>query len=300
MPRTATVVLILAATLAGSYATDLFGFRVLVDAVGSEIGQQVRGLHAPAAGSGDGIGLSTAEVTRVPDGTMDLDQAREALTRLAVAPQGTLQGFADDQFGPWGRVGVCDTREEVLRRDGTDVRTDQNCAAQSGTWYSPYDALVEKRPADVDVDHVTSLADAWRSGAASWTPARRAAFANDTRNLLTASTSAIHTKGQRDAATWQPARMAYQCPYARIVITVKDAYRLTVTTAERAALQTLLDTCPLGPAALASGIGPGSALSPALTPATSRRGETTPPPSVTLMLLYDISVTRLATREGPS
>ncbi|MFC0429974.1 HNH endonuclease family protein [Kutzneria buriramensis] len=300
MPRAATVVLILAATFAGSYATDLFGFRVLVDAVGSEISQQVRGLHTPA-GSGDGIGLSTAEATRVPDGTLDLDQAREALTRLAVAPQGTLQGFADDQFGPWERVGACDTREEVLRRDGTDVRTDQNCAAQSGTWYSPYDALVEKRPADVDVDHVTSLTDAWRSGAASWTPARRAAFANDTRNLLTASTSAIHAKAQRDAATWQPTRMAYQCPFARIVITVKDAYRLTVTAAERAALQRLLDTCPLGPAALASGAGPGSALSPALTPASAvRRDKTTSRTSVTLKLLCNFIVTPVVTREGPS
>lgn len=300
MPRAATAVLILAAALGGSYAVDLFGFRVLVDAVGSEIGQQVSGLHAPAAGSGDGIGLSTAEATRVPEDTLDVDQAREALTRIAVAPQGALQGFAVDQFGPWGRVGVCDTREEVLRRDGADVRTDQNCAAQSGTWYSPYDSIVERRPSEVDVDRVTSLADAWRSGAAAWTPARRAAFANDPRNLVTASTAAIHSKGANDAATWRPARMAYQCPYARIVITVKDAYRLTVTSAELVALHVLLDTCPVGPAAIADGTAPDPGPSPALSPAMSRRSETTLRSTVTLMSYNDMSVTQMATREGPS
>ncbi|GAB3984436.1 hypothetical protein GCM10029978_094120 [Actinoallomurus acanthiterrae] len=35
--------------------------------------------------------------------------------------------------------GTCNTREEVLKRDGTNVVTDSSCAATSGSRHSPYD-----------------------------------------------------------------------------------------------------------------------------------------------------------------
>jgi hypothetical protein len=75
--------------------------------------------------------------------------------------------------------GACNTREQVLKRDGTGVVTDSSCAATSGTWYSPYDGATWHAASDVDIDHMVPLAEAWRSGAWAWTTAQRQAYAND-------------------------------------------------------------------------------------------------------------------------
>lgn len=41
------------------------------------------------------------------------------------------------------------TREVVLQRDGTNVVQASNCAATSGTWFSPYDGATWTDAADV-------------------------------------------------------------------------------------------------------------------------------------------------------
>lgn len=41
------------------------------------------------------------------------------------------------------------TREVVLQRDGTNVVQGSNCAATSGTWFSPYDGATWTDAADL-------------------------------------------------------------------------------------------------------------------------------------------------------
>ncbi|NEE55186.1 HNH endonuclease, partial [Streptomyces sp. SID8455] len=65
------------------------------------------------------------------------------------------------------------------KRDGTNVQQDASCAAVSGSWYSQYDGATWSAASDVDIDHMVPLAEAWRSGASSWTNAQRQSFAND-------------------------------------------------------------------------------------------------------------------------
>ena len=65
--------------------------------------------------------------------------------------------------------GTCNTRETVLKRDGTNVVTDSACAATSGSWYSPYDGATWTAASDLDIDHLVPLAEAWDSGASGWT-----------------------------------------------------------------------------------------------------------------------------------
>ena len=49
-------------------------------------------------------------------------------------------GYSRDLFPTWITIsGTCNTRETVLKRDGTNVVTSSACAATSGSWYSPYD-----------------------------------------------------------------------------------------------------------------------------------------------------------------
>jgi hypothetical protein len=110
----------------------------------------------------------------------------------------------------------------------------------------------ERRPSDVDIDHITSLAEAWRTGAARWTRPQRQVFANDPRNLLAVSRGVNRSKGDQNASAWRPPLTRYHCAFARIVITVKASYRLTVTDTEKHALKSMLATCagwtPLAPA----------------------------------------------------
>lgn len=75
--------------------------------------------------------------------------------------------------------GTCDTREEVLKRDGTNVVTSSSCSATSGMWVSPYDGATWRAASDVDIDHMVPLAEAWRSGAWAWTTSQRQTYAND-------------------------------------------------------------------------------------------------------------------------
>lgn len=51
--------------------------------------------------------------------------------------------------------------EFVLKRDGTDVKVNDACAATSGTWKSPYDDGTWTQASDVDIDHMVPLKNAW-------------------------------------------------------------------------------------------------------------------------------------------
>jgi len=172
--------------------------------------------------------------------------ARTYLSGLTVAAEGSSSGYSRDKFPHWiTQSGTCNTREVVLKRDGTNVQQDSSCAAVSGTWYSEYDGATWNASSSLDIDHLVPLAEAWRSGASSWTTAQRQAFANDlTRPQLIAVTGTVNrAKGDKDPAKWLPPRTAYRCTYARAWVHVKHYYDLTVDPAEKSALQTVLNGC---------------------------------------------------------
>lgn len=133
----------------------------------------------------------------------------------------------------------------MLKRDGTNVVQSSTCAATSGSWYSEYDGATWTASSDVDIDHMVPLAEAWRSGASSWTTAQRQAYANDlTRPQLIAVTDNVNqSKGDKDPAKWLPPRAAYKCTYVRAWVEVKHYYKLTVDSAEKTALQGVLNSC---------------------------------------------------------
>ncbi|WP_052852488.1 HNH endonuclease family protein [Streptomyces avicenniae] len=171
--------------------------------------------------------------------------ARSYLAALPVATE-DRSGYNRDLFPHWiTQSGSCDTREVVLQRDGTNVVTNGSCAATSGSWYSPYDGATWSAASDVDIDHVVPLAEAWDSGADAWTTSRRQAFANDlSRPQLVAVTDNVNqSKGDRDPAEWMPSRGAYHCTYARAWVQVKYYYGLSVDSAEKSRLTSVLNGC---------------------------------------------------------
>ncbi|MER7717075.1 HNH endonuclease family protein [Streptomyces flaveolus] len=171
--------------------------------------------------------------------------ARSYLASLTVATENRT-GYDRDLFPHWiTQSGSCNTRETVLKRDGSGVVTDSACAATSGSWYSPYDGATWTAASDLDIDHLVPLAEAWDSGASGWTTSRRQAFANDlTRPQLLAVTDNVNqAKGDQDPATWMPSRTAYRCTYVRAWVQVKYYYGLSVDSAEKSALQNQLASC---------------------------------------------------------
>ncbi|MEU2020722.1 HNH endonuclease family protein [Streptomyces sp. NPDC016469] len=172
--------------------------------------------------------------------------ARTYLSELTVKAEGSSSGYSRDKFPHWiTQSGACNTREVVLKRDGTNVSQDSSCAATSGSWYSEYDGATWTVASDLDIDHMVPLAEAWRSGASSWTTAQRQAYANDlTRPQLIAVTDNVNqSKGDQDPASWMPPRAAYKCTYVRAWVHVKHYYKLSVDSAEKSALQSALSGC---------------------------------------------------------
>jgi hypothetical protein len=121
----------------------------------------------------------------------------------------------------------------------------------SGTRDDPYTGSViafrRGGRSEIDIDHVVALSNGWVSGASRWPAVRRLQFANDPLNLLAVDSSANRQKGDGDAATWLPANKPFRCAYVARQIAVKQEYALTVTPAEKAAMQRVLSSCPAQP-----------------------------------------------------
>ncbi|MFE7237333.1 HNH endonuclease family protein [Streptomyces sp. NPDC057565] len=192
-------------------------------------------------------GLLTAPTAQAAMPTpVSASTARTYLSELTVSAEGSSTGYSRDKFPHWiTQSGTCNTREVVLKRDGTNVVQDSSCAAVSGSWYSQYDGATWTAASDLDIDHMVPLAEAWRSGASSWTTAQRQSFANDlTRPQLIAVTDNVNqSKSDQDPAEWLPSRTAYRCTYVRAWVHVKHYYNLTVDSAEKSALQSVLNGC---------------------------------------------------------
>ncbi|MFF8829252.1 HNH endonuclease family protein [Streptomyces sp. NPDC015131] len=203
-------------------------------------------LAASAALTATGVLATAPAAQAAPPTPVSAATARAYLGQLTVRAEGSSSGYDRDLFPHWStQSGACNTREVVLKRDGVNVVQDSSCAATSGTWYSEYDGATWSAASDLDIDHVVALSEAWRSGASAWTTPQRQAFANDlTRPQLIAVTDNVNqAKGDLDPAEWMPSRTAYRCTYARMWVQVKHHWKLTVDTAEKSALQSVLNGC---------------------------------------------------------
>lgn len=178
--------------------------------------------------------------------TGDAGQAAKDLKDLQVSSGTSMAGYSRTKFHIWAsQGGGCDTRDVVLKRDGEGVKTTTDCKITDGSWVSPYNGKTYSKPLDLDIDHLVPLGNAWLSGAKDWTDDKRKAFANDlTRpQLIAVDLSDNRAKGDQDPSQWKPPSHDYWCTYAEDWITVKSYWKLTVTSAEKSALEDMLGTC---------------------------------------------------------
>ncbi|MEO3868661.1 HNH endonuclease family protein [Nonomuraea sp. B12E4] len=189
--------------------------------------------------------VTTQPAAAIPPNIPSAATASSRLATLPVTAESHGSTYDRDLFPHWITVsGTCNTREEVLKRDGTNVVTDSSCAAVSGSWFSPYDGATWTAASDVDIDHMVPLAEAWASGAWSWTTSRRQQFANDLGGpqLWAVTDNVNQSKSDQDPAEWQP-RSAERCRYARAWTQVKWYWGLSVDSSEKAALTSMLSSC---------------------------------------------------------
>lgn len=156
----------------------------------------------------------------------------------------TVPPYDRSAFGSgWADVDKdgCNTRAEVLMRDMTrEIVRDEasgGCLVLAGNLRDPYstdNAFVEA--SSVDVDHTVALADAWRSGAWSWSDAERRAFVNDRTNLVAAGASVNRSKGDRGPDEWLPPDYRDVCTYIDRYRTIKNKYDLRISADQDAAM----------------------------------------------------------------
>ncbi len=177
--------------------------------------------------------------------------ALDVLDTLPVKGRAPMTGYSRDQFGAaWKDVdgSGCDTRSDILKRDLVERIMSSRCGVMSGVLYpDPFTGrplTYVRGKSLVDIDHVVALGNAWATGAQQLPYAVREQFANDPLNLLAVSASANRQKQDGDAATWLPSNKAFRCAYVARQVAVKAKYRLWVTSAEREAIQRVLQPCP--------------------------------------------------------
>ena len=190
--------------------------------------------------------FTVAPAGATPPNIPSYSTALSRLSSLTVAAESHQSTYDRALFPHWITIsGSCNTREQVLKRDGTNVVVDSSCAPTSGSWHSPYDGATWTNPADVDIDHMVPLAEAWSSGAWAWTTSKRQTYANDLGGpeLWAVTDNVNQAKGDKDPAEWQPSLTSFRCTYARAWIQVKWYYSLSVDSAEKSALNNMLATC---------------------------------------------------------
>ena len=184
--------------------------------------------------------------------------AQAALEALPVKGRAPMTGYDRDLFGPaWKDMdrNGCDTRNDVLSRDLTGLQFGKggDCVVTAGLLADPYTGRSipftrgRVTSLDVQIDHVSSLGDAWQKGAQQMDAATREQFANDPLNLLAVDGPANARKGMADAASWLPPSRSFRCAYVARQVAVKAKYRLWVTRAEKAAMSQVLASCPQQP-----------------------------------------------------
>jgi hypothetical protein len=207
------------------------------------------GRHGVARGLGGGLGGWSVARTAVDP--LATTVRRQVALRLRAAVRGLpvgrehRAGYDRDKFHLWiDADGDClDTRAEVLTQESQAPVTG-GCTIDTGRWYSYYDAVTWTDAADVDIDHVVPLAEAWDSGARSWTAKTRERYANDLadrRTLVAVTDNVNQSKGDQDIAEWMPDHG--RCRYLREWAAVKVRWSLRVNGSEKQAMRQLAGQC---------------------------------------------------------
>ena len=152
-----------------------------------------------------GVGLTLGVVTVPVAAFADSYSApfTQAIADLPVAAE-VRTGYSRSLFPHWidADGDGCNTRYEVLIAEADDpVTVGSGCSLTGGRWFSYYDRVSWTDTGRIDIDHMVPLAEAWDSGARTWSTATRQAYANDLgdyRSLVGVTDTVNQSKGDKD------------------------------------------------------------------------------------------------------
>lgn len=191
-------------------------------------------------GTKPGLALLTAAA--------DQEKARGLIGGLQTKGRGPKTGYDRDEFGSaWTDTadGValarngCDTRNDLLARDGEEVRfrSGSDCVVIAMTLNDPYTGetlhFTKEDASAVQIDHVVPLSYSWQLGASRWPEEKREQLANDPLNLIPVDGPTNSSKGDSGPASWLPPNKAIRCAYAVRFAQVAVKYEMPVTTADK-------------------------------------------------------------------
>ncbi len=168
---------------------------------------------------------------------------------LVLRPEEPRSGYDRALFRLWidADHDGCDTRREVLIAESlSPVRTGERCSLSGGRWYSAYDGVTTTDPSTFHIDHLVPLAEAWDSGASTWSSDRRMEYANDlvfSGSLIAVTASSNRSKSDSDPAEWEPPMASDYCTYATDWVEVKVRWSLAADRAEISSLRGMLKAC---------------------------------------------------------
>ncbi len=234
-------------------------------------------LSGAGASSGSGSGSSTATGAPAPadrhatsplhnsDGTKpglaplttaaDRAAGRKLIAGLRTKGRGPKTGYARDKFGyawmdtadgvPLAHNG-CDTRNDLLKRDGENLRlrAGSTCVVIAMTLHDPYTGKTiewrKQQATDVQIDHVVPLSYSWQMGSSGWPESKRKQLANDVLNLIPVDGRTNSAKGDSGPASWLPPNKQIRCAYVVRFAEAAHKYELSVTASDR---QMMLKQC---------------------------------------------------------
>ncbi|MFJ2112389.1 MULTISPECIES: HNH endonuclease family protein [unclassified Streptomyces] len=181
----------------------------------------------------------------------DRKAALELIRTVPTADRGSRAGYDRKKFGyawmdtaegiPLAGNG-CDTRNDLLARDGKDLkyRSGSDCVVISMTLNDPYTGQeIEWRKeaaSKVQIDHVMPLSYDWQMGASRWTSSQRKQIANDPLNLIPVDGPTNGSKSDSGPADWLPPNEEIHCAYVARFAQVALKYELPVTVPDKEAM----------------------------------------------------------------
>ncbi|MGW8747615.1 HNH endonuclease family protein [Streptomyces sp. NPDC055794] len=175
----------------------------------------------------------------------------DAIAALPVADE-SRAGYDRDAFRHWNSGANpsdgCNTRAEVLIAEAVEPPTvGPKCRLTGGRWWSYYDQRWVTSASGLDIDHMSPLAEAWDSGASTWSAAQREAYANDLgadASLVAVTARSNRSKSDQDPAQWLPPAAEVHCRYVAEWVGTKLRWSLSADEAEAAALREVAVGCP--------------------------------------------------------
>lgn len=168
-------------------------------------------------------------------------------------PEVTIEAYErEHHFGSWvknKKSGDCfNTRNKVLVREniGTITLKETNkCSVATGEWVDPYSGnTMTDAQAEIQIDHMVPLKEAYISGAYKWTFKERCLYGNylGYRNHLVAVSGAENNeKSAKTPEDYMPSNQANHCEYLKDWLKIKSIWGLSLVPEEMRAIRKIID-----------------------------------------------------------